>query len=323
MFAPSAPLGRALCVAATAAAWSRGGAPPVRSQSIRRAADDGAPLPTVEEAIAGAEGYDGPGIVDPYYMHPDTYPMLHDWTAERFDCDLESGGYAEWAAQDDRGDVVASVVAVVGGDAASAAALVAADPLVRAGVFDEARSGAYHWTIAGDPYLQADVWPDGESPGASADWAAADPYVDAGVFGDGVQPLAAATYCELDVTGTQLTRPPPLNELPDPLLQRLVDADLVTLKERQVQRIEADPKTGEFVRYNITTTDPRVLSNVDVDDGLMATFASTPKALRAKKAREKKRGGGRLAALSEAEGDDAAENDDGDPRRAGKGGSCA
>lgn len=428
MVAPSARLGRALCVAATAAAWSRGGAPPVRSRSIRRAADDGAPLPTVEEAIAGAEGYDGPGIVDPYYMHPDTYPMLHDWTAERFDCDLESGGYAEWvipeeafvfarflkdgeksralrralhldhlfwaresaivaerdggprvyaaqAAQDDRGDVVASVVAVVGGDAASAAALVAADPLVRAGVFDEARSGAYHWTIAGDPYLQADVWPDGESPylhlkldarpGANArgatrekhlsflrktrrtmragplrplgdaagapvgslvyafhasrdaalDWAAADPYVDAGVFGDGVQPLAAATYCELDVTGTQLTRPPPLNELPDPLLQRLVDADLVTLEERQVQRIEADPKTGEFVRYNITTTDPRVVSNVDVDDGLMATFASTPKALRAKKAREKKKAleeEDALAALSEAEGDDAAENDDGD-----------
>ena len=83
MFAPSAPLGRALCVLHVAAAWSRGGAPPVRSQSIRRAADDGAPLPTVEEAIAGAEGYDGPGIVDPYYMHPDTYPMLHDWTAER------------------------------------------------------------------------------------------------------------------------------------------------------------------------------------------------------------------------------------------------
>ncbi|KAH8099243.1 hypothetical protein JL720_2227 [Aureococcus anophagefferens] len=87
------------------------------------------------------------------------------------------------------------------------------------------------------------------------------PDVDAGVFGDGVQPLAAATYCELDVTGTQLTRPPPLNELPDPLLQRLVDADLVDAEERQVQRIEADPKTGEFVRYNITTTDPRVLSN--------------------------------------------------------------
>ena len=45
---------RALCVLHVAAAWSRGGAPPVRSQSIRRAADDGAPLPTVEEAIAGA-----------------------------------------------------------------------------------------------------------------------------------------------------------------------------------------------------------------------------------------------------------------------------
>ena len=106
-----------------------------------------------------------------------------------------------------------------------------------------------------------------------------------------------------------------MNELPDPLLQRLVDADLVTLEERQVQRIEADPKTGEFVRYNITTTDPRVLSNVDVDDGLMATFASTPKALRAKKAREKKKAleeEDALAALSEAEGDDAAENDDGD-----------
>ncbi|KAH8044719.1 hypothetical protein JL720_16984 [Aureococcus anophagefferens] len=416
MFAPSARLGRALCVAATAAAWSRGGAPRAVAVDPSRGGRRGA-LPTVEEAIAGAEGYDGPGIVDPYYMHPDTYPMLHDWTAERFDCDLESGGYAEWvirggarrgssrtaksralrrtlhldhlfwaresaivadrdggprvyaaqAAQDDRGDAVAPVVAVVGGDAARRA-LVAADPLVRAGVFDEARSGAYHWTIAGDPYLQADVWPDGEpvpppqarrltranagatrekhlsflrktrrtmragplrplgdaagapvgslvyafhaSRGAALDWAAADPYVDAGVFGDGVQPLAAATYCELDVTGTQLTRPPPLNELPDPLLQRLVDADLVTLEERQVQRIEADPKTGEFVRYNITTTDPRVLSNVDVDDGLMATLAdgASPRRRPAKK----RLGGGRLAALSGAEGDDAAENDDGD-----------
>ncbi|KAH8091076.1 hypothetical protein JL720_5954 [Aureococcus anophagefferens] len=279
MFAPSARLGRALCVAATAAAWSRGGAPPVRSQSIRRAADDGAPLPTVEEAIAGAEGYDGPGIVDPYYMHPDTYPMLHDWTAERFDCDLESG-YAEptpgpTASPHSTSSSTPNPARTLLGDAREAPELPAQDAAHDArGPCGPRRRGRR----ARRATLPRPRWP---LP------TAADPHADAGVFGDGVQPLAAATYCELDVTGTQLTRPPPLNELPDPLLQRR-RRDLVDAEERQVQRIEADPKTGEFVRYNITTTDPRVLSNVDVDDGLMATFASTPKALRAKKAREKK-----------------------------------
>ena len=35
-----------------------------------RHADD---LPTVEEALASAEKYEGNAIVDPYYAHPDTF----------------------------------------------------------------------------------------------------------------------------------------------------------------------------------------------------------------------------------------------------------
>ena len=58
-----------------------------------RHADD---LPTVEEALASADEYEGNAIVDPYYAHPDTLPMMHEWTAETFDADLEAGGHAEW-----------------------------------------------------------------------------------------------------------------------------------------------------------------------------------------------------------------------------------
>ena len=70
------------------------------------------------------------------------------------------------------------------------------------------------------------------------------------------------------------------------LLARLVDAGLVALEERVVDRIDPD-EDGSFTRYNVTTNDPRVQTNVDVDDEMMAAFASTPKALRAKRARDK------------------------------------
>ena len=40
-----------------------------------RHADD---LPTVEEALASADKYEGNAIVDPYYAHPDTLPMMHE-----------------------------------------------------------------------------------------------------------------------------------------------------------------------------------------------------------------------------------------------------
>ena len=423
---------RAAACGSCAMAWGGGKAAWLR-RGVRlgaRAGSGEGSLPTVEEAMAGAEAYDGPGIVDPTYMHPNTYPFLHEWTAETFEADLETGGYAEWtipseafvflrfvrgdetgkrlrqalhldhlfwaresgikadrdaaagtessrvygaqALRDATGsDVVASLVTVVGGDEAAARALVAEDPLVRSGCFDEARSAAFHWTIADDPYLQAEVWPEDSQPfvhlrlddaagtrkraetrekhlsflrktrrtmragplrplgggdpmgslvyafhetaAAAEDWAAADPYVAAGVFT--AAPLVSTTYCDLDVTGTQITRPPPMNELPDPLLARLVDAKLVTLEERHVERIDLDEATGEFVRYNITTTDPRVLSNVDVDDEMMTKFASTPKALRAKKAREKLKAldeEEELAALSTAPEPDEPMDDDTD-----------
>ena len=65
-------------------------------------------------------------------------------------------------------------------------------------------------------------------------------------------------------------------------------AGLEELPERVVQRIERDPQTGKYERYNITTLDPRLESNVRIDDELMAKMASTPKAKRAKRARDKK-----------------------------------
>lgn len=371
-----------------------------------KASANEAPMPTVEEARAGADKYDkdgGPAIDNPYYMHPDTLPVLHEWTAEDYTADYAAAGATEWvvpteawvfrrvvkdahaarglrqalhldhlfwaresgivanragpdadaprvhAAQcvlDDSGyEVAESLIAVVGGDGAAAAALVAADPLVKAGVFDVMEG--YHWAISGDEYLQVDVWPEGQFPylmlrlddaagaakrgptrekhlsflrktrrtiragplrpiegakndappvgslvysfhsnaAAAAAWAAADPYATAGVFPPG-KPDVLAAYCDLDVTGTEITRPEPLNELPDPLLARLVDAGLVALEERVVDRIDPD-EDGSFTRYNVTTNDPRVQTNVDVDDEMMAAFASTPKALRAKRARDK------------------------------------
>ena len=361
-----------------------------------RHADD---LPTIEEALASADEYEGNAIVDPYYAHPDTLPMMHEWTAETFDADLEAGGHAEWdipgeafvflrtvadpslrrkkhedhlvwareshlkadkddskprvyASQllrDDAGtEVAGSLIAVIGGDEQSARALVETDPLIRS-LEDDVK--AYHWTIAGDPYLQLEVWPEGSAPfamlrlddqqgtakrgatrekhlsflrktkrclragplrpldGSSTpiserapcgslvysfheneqsclEWASRDPYVEAGVFTE--PPLLLASYCDLDCSGKQVTRPAPFNELPDPVLARLVAAGLEELPERVVQRIERDPQTGKYERYNITTLDPRLESNVRIDDELMAKMASTPKAKRAKRARDKK-----------------------------------
>ena len=74
----------------------------------------------------------------------------------------------------------------------------------------------------------------------------------------------------------------------DPLLSRLVDAGLVDLPERVVERIEPDPETGKLTHYNITTTDPRIESNVRIDKELMIRMQSTPKAVRAKRKRAKK-----------------------------------
>lgn len=356
-------------------------------------------LPSVDEALKNADAYEGNAIVDPYYVHPDTLPMMHEWTAETFDADLEAGGHAEWeiptaafvflrtvtdpalrrqkhedhlvwvresnlradkddslprvyASQllrDDQGtEIAGSLLAVIGGDEASAKALVASDPLARS--LDEAVQ-AYHWTIAADPYLQLEVWPEGCAPfamlrlddaqgtsgrGATREkhlsflrktrrcvragplrpldgsstaaaerapcgslvysfheseasclaWAARDPYVDAGVFTE--PPALLASYCDLDCSGKQVTRPAPFNELPDPVLARLVDAGLEELPERVIQRIERDPQTGKYERYNVTTRDPRLESNVRIDDELMAVMASTPKAKRAKRAKDKK-----------------------------------
>ena len=42
------------------------------------------------------------------------------------------------------------------------------------------------------------------------------------------------------------------------------------------------------MRYNITTQDPRLESNTDIDDELMAAMAAMPKAVRAKRKRDKK-----------------------------------
>jgi len=397
---------RRCCAAlALAGAWC----PPTRHiqravAPLRAESDGEETTKSIDEVLADAEGYDGMPIVDPYYMHPDTLPLLHEWSAETFDADLEAGGHAEWdipttayvflrhfsdddrtktlrklrhldhlfwvreadalaertgrgarvhASQlirdaDDR-EFVASLVSVVAADEAAARELVARDPL---GPLFE-KTDAYHWTIADDPYLQTDVWPVGAAPyaflrlddatgtanraatrdmhlsflrkterciragplrpldgaGSPEDrapvgslvyafhddrdsalaWAARDPYVEAGVFGANDAYLCA-TYNELEVTGRQVTLPTDMRGMADPLLSRLVGAGLVDLPERVVERIEPDPETGKLTHYNITTTDPRIESNVRIDSELMARMQSTPKAVRAgrKRAKQKK-----------------------------------
>ena len=118
-------------------------------------------------------------------------------------------------------------------------------------------------------------------------WASRDPYVEAGVFTE--PPLLFASYCDLDCSGKQVTRPAPFNELPDPVLARLVSAGLEELpRARRAAHRTRPPNRQVRARYNITTLDPRLESNVRIDDELMAKMASTPKAKRGQRARDKK-----------------------------------
>ena len=60
---------------------------PGRRTLIRR-------MKELDEVLKGADAYDGAGVTDPYYQHPDTLPQLHEWTAETFEADLDARGPA-------------------------------------------------------------------------------------------------------------------------------------------------------------------------------------------------------------------------------------
>lgn len=87
-------------------------------------------------------------------------------------------------------------------------------------------------------------------------WLSRDPLRDA------AETFWYSRYCDLDVSGEQVTQPFPLNRLADPLKARLVDAGLVQLPVRTFTRVEFDPGTGKYTPVNITTNDPRYTTNV-------------------------------------------------------------